>query len=244
MNLLIDIGNSRIKWGIDKNGVIKTGQPIDYKQADFRNEVHRHCLKLEAPQLLAISTVSAKEIAIQIIEIAKSLWPDINVLMAKSLATSCFVKNAYHQADKLGVDRWLGLIALQHYYPGNSCMVDCGTAITIDCLDASGQHLGGLISPGLQLMKHSLYQGTESLSFVHQNYSVGLSSCTESAIYSGILYAAVGLIEKAINDLCNCQTLVLTGGNAELLAQYLAIDSIIDPDLVLKGLSLFSKEEI
>ncbi len=244
MNLLVDIGNTRIKWGVDKNGVIKTGQPIEYKQAGFRNDVYRHWLNLEAPQRLAISTVSTKEIAIQIIEIAKGLWPDINVLMAKSLATSRFVKNAYHQADKLGVDRWLGLIALQHYYPGNSCMVDCGTAITIDSLDASGQHLGGLISPGLQLMKHSLYQGTESLSFVHQNYSVGLSNCTESAIHSGTLYAAVGLIEKAINDFCNCQTLVLTGGSAESLAQYLTIDSIIDPDLVLKGLSLFSKEEI
>lgn len=244
MNLLVDIGNTRIKWGVDNNGVIKTGQPIEYKQTDFSSEIYQHWLKLEPSQRLAISFVSADTVSLQIIAIAKKLWPKISVQIAKSLATGFSVKNAYQQADKLGVDRWLGIIALHHYYPGYGCMVDCGTAITVDCLDKKGQHLGGLISPGLQLMKKSLFEGTEDLSFINQHYSIGLSNFTESAIYSGALYSACGLIEKAVNDLCNCQTLVMTGGDAELLAPHLSVDLIIDPELVLKGLSLFSKGEM
>ncbi|MCF6204829.1 MAG: type III pantothenate kinase [Methylococcaceae bacterium] len=137
----------------------------------------------------------------------------------------------------------MGLIALRHYYPGNNCIVGCGTAITIDSLDKGGHHLGGLISPGVQLMKQSLFQGTENLSFIEQKYPVGLSNATESAIFSGILYAATGLIEKSIKNLCMCDTLILTGGDAELLATYLDLKSIVEPDFVLKGLSLYCSGE-
>ena len=118
-----------------------------------------------------------------------------------------------------------------------------GTAITIDCLNSHGQHLGGLIAPGLQLMKQSLEQGTKDLSFSKNHYLAGLADSTESAIYTGTLYSAAGLIEKTINDLCPCQTIILTGGDAELLAKHMAIDSTIEPDIVLKGLSLFCRRE-
>lgn len=243
MKLLVDIGNTRIKWCIENHGNIETAFAIDYKQRDFLNDIHLRWLKLAPPQQLAISSVSESQIAGQIIHLAKIIWPDIEIIIAKSQVKGFSVTNAYQRADKLGVDRWLGLIALGEFYPGNSCIVDCGTAITIDCLNSHGQHLGGLISPGLRLMKQSLYQGAENLSFTNKHYETGLSSSTEAAIYSGALYAAAGLIEKSINNLCSCQTVVMTGGDAELLAKYLEFESIIEPDFVLKGLSLFCKGE-
>ena len=243
MKILVDVGNTRIKWCIENHGDMGTGFAVDYKQNEFLNEIHLRWLKLDSPQQLAISSVSASQIAGQIIYLAKKIWPDIEIIIAKSQAKGFSVINAYQQADKLGVDRWLGLIALRKFYPGNSCIVDCGTAITIDCLNNHGEHLGGLISPGLRLMKQSLYQGAENLSLSDKQYKAGLSSCTEAAIYTGTLYAAAGLIEKSINNLCSCQTVVMTGGDAELLAKYLEFESIIEPDFVLKGLSLFCRRE-
>ena len=243
MNLLVDIGNTRIKWCTDENDVIRTGRAVEHKHPEYLNDLKRQWLKLDNPQLLAISSVTAHQIVEQIIEMAKKHWPNIKILIAKSEATGFSVTNAYQQPDRLGVDRWLGLIALQNYYPGNSCIVDCGTAITIDCLNSHGQHLGGLIAPGLQLMKQSLEQGTKDLSFSKNHYLAGLADSTESAIYTGTLYSAAGLIEKTINDLCPCQTIILTGGDAELLAKHMAIDSTIEPHIVLKGLSLFCRRE-
>jgi type III pantothenate kinase len=246
MNVLIDIGNTRIKWCVEENGRLSKAQAIEYKQADITTEIQYHWFKLDTPNFLAVSSVGAKHVSKQIIEIAKKIWPKINVFVAKSSVCCCSVTNAYQQPEKLGIDRWLGLIALHHYYPGNSCIVDCGTAITIDLIDEQGQHLGGVISPGLQLMRQSLCQGAEDLLSISilQDDSQGLSNNTESAIYAGTLYAVAGLIEKVKNDCHLDGTIVLTGGDAKLLTEYLDFKLIVDPDFVLKGLSLFYQQEM
>lgn len=242
MNLLIDIGNSRIKWCFEQNGIIQTSFAINYKKNSFIKTLENSWVQVDKPpQKIAISSVTAQQISEQIIELAKKKWPKIQILIAKSSAYALSVTNAYSQPNKLGIDRWLTLIALHHYYPGNSCIVDCGTAITIDFLDKKGQHLGGVISPGLELMKHSLSKGTEDLLFDDDNQMVGISKATAPAIFSGTLFAAAGLIEKTIGKFCMCDVLVLTGGDAKLLANNINLESIIDPDFVLKGLSLYCR---
>lgn len=243
MKLLVDIGNTRIKWAVDDQENLFLGEAIAYKEVDLVKKIDQYWLKLSPPDVLAISSVSAKEVSQKIIKFAKIKWPDIKILIAKSSSQAFSVSNAYSNSEKLGVDRWLGLIALHHYYPGNCCIIDCGTAITIDYLDEHGQHLGGVISPGFQLMKQALYQGTEDLKLITQYYPVGLSSNTEAAIYTGALFAAAGLIEKTSNEFYNCQTVVLTGGDAELLKQYLKFEATLEPDFVLKGLSLYCQGE-
>ncbi len=241
MKLLIDIGNTRIKWATEENKIFSSSLAVEHNQYDFIVPIRKAWLKVGVPKVIAVSCVSRMEIAEQLIELAKNMWPTASIIVAKSLVTGFSVTNAYKDANKLGVDRWLGLIALKHYYPGNSIVVDCGTAITIDVLNQQGMHLGGVISPGLQLMQQALLQGTESLSVADQNFSVGLSNDTGAAIYSGTVYAAAGLIEKVIADVCGIyQTLVLTGGDAELLAQYLNCKAICEPDFIVKGLALYS----
>jgi len=243
MKLLIDIGNTRIKWAVEKDNIIKKSIAIEHNKTDFISLIRQAWVGIERPKKIVISCVSSKEIANQLIAVADSIWVDVNIIVAKSSVSGFSISNGYKQANKLGVDRWLALIALHHYYPGDNVVVDCGTAITIDALNKQGQHLGGVISPGLQLMKHSLFQGTEDLSNVDKVFSVGLSSNTESAIYSGTVLAALALIEKVLIDYTNYQTLVLTGGDAELLSQYLNCKVILEPDFVLKGLSLYSRGE-
>jgi len=243
MNVLVDIGNTRIKWCVSNKDVVGKVQSIEHAKTNFISLIQQQWFMLDDPKTLAISSVSNKDITKQLAALAKKQWPQVSIVIAKSSSYGYSVTNAYQQANKLGIDRWLGLIALHHYYPGKGCVVDCGTAITIDVLNLQGHHLGGLISPGLQLMKQALFNGTENLSNVENQFPVALSSSTQSAIYSGTLYAAAGLIEKSITDLCKCQTVVLTGGDAILLSQYLNFETIIETDFVLKGLSLYCKED-
>lgn len=243
MNILVDIGNTRIKWCVDEDGLIGSVQAIAHKQKEFIERVEQDWLNQAPPNLLAISSVANKQICSQIFELAKRLWGDIRIVIAKSSASAFSIFNAYQQAERLGIDRWLSLIALQHYYPGNCCIIGCGTAITVDCLDEKGLHLGGIISPGLWLMRQSLFKETSDLPYIDQHYPVTLANSTESAIYTGTLLAAVGLIEHSVNNLCHCEKIVLTGGDAQIIAQHLTLKSIIETDFVLKGLSLYCKGE-
>jgi len=242
MNILVDIGNTRIKWCRDEGGLLSSVQAVEHKKG-FIETIEQTWLNQPTPGFLAISSVGNKNISSQIIHLAKRLWVGIKVFVAKSSASAFSVINAYRHPERLGIDRWVTLIALRHYYPGSYCIVSCGTAITVDCLNEKGQHLGGIISPGLQLMRQSLFKETADLPHIDQHYPIALADSTESAIYTGTLFAAVGLIERLVSHFCHCEKIILTGGDAEIIAQHLNLAVILEEDFVLKGLSLYCEEE-
>jgi type III pantothenate kinase len=153
------------------------------------------------------------------------------------------VRNGYNDAEKLGVDRWLALIAVRQRYKGNTCIVDCGTAITIDLIDAAGCHLGGLIAPGLRLMKTALATGTEALMFDQIKHPIGIANSTHAAIYTGTLWSVIGLIEHIINNQPEFTSLILTGGDAELIAEQLKCQAIVEADLILRGLAIILADD-
>lgn len=235
MNLLIDMGNTRLKWGGAKGGQIITGQFLVNAWLD-RQVLMGLWQDIARPRRIAVSCVSATPLLELVQSVAVELWPDADIVLVKSQAQAFGVISAYPQPEKLGVDRWLSLIAVWQKYRSPACIVDCGTAITVDLIDADGRHQGGLISPGLTLMKKALDQGTEALPFSETSHVFGLASCTEAAIYSGTLMAAIGLIEHVLAKQPQNMRLILTGGDAELIAGQLGIPSAIDPDLVLRGL--------
>jgi len=235
MNLLIDMGNTRLKWGITTGGQIITGQSL------LNTRINRHELielwkGIRPPRRLAVSCVSANRLLELVQSVAFELWLDVDVILVKPQAQAFGVINAYQQPEKLGVDRWLSLVAVWQQYHQPACIVDCGTAITVDLIDADGRHQGGLISPGLTLMKKSLGQGTEALPVSEASYAFGLANFTEAAIYSGTLTAAIGLIEHVLAKHPENTQLILTGGDAELIAGQLGVASTVDPDVVLRGL--------
>jgi type III pantothenate kinase len=240
MNLLIDIGNTRLKWGMVNGHQIIAGQPLVHDQA-VRHELINIWEKISQPQRIAIACVSAKQLLEQVRSVALELWPGVDIISAKSQAQAYGVQNAYENPEKLGVDRWLSLVAARHFYPGAACVIDCGTAITVDVLDAYGKHQGGLISPGLMLMKKSLSLGTEQLQFSAAHHAFGLATNTASAIYSGTLSAAVGLIEHVVARQPDNMQVILTGGDAQLVAERLVFKPVIDADIVLRGLSIILK---
>jgi type III pantothenate kinase len=237
MNLLIDMGNSRLKWGISNGLDIIAGSPIANPEID-RNSLAHLWRGITPIKQIAISCVSAKHLLDLVLSVANELWPDIPIIKATSEAEAFGVKNAYPEPKKLGIDRWLCLIAAYHTYQKPLCIVGCGTAITVDVVDTSGKHLGGLISPGLRLMKESLAKGTENLTPINAVHPFGLATNTDAAIHNGTLLAACGLIERVLKHHPNNVQLLLTGGDAETIAAQLSQPTAIDPTLVLRGLAL------
>jgi type III pantothenate kinase len=237
MNLLIDIGNTRLKWAVGSRLDIAPGQAIDNSKIDRALLAHVWQTILP-PDQIAISCVSSSQLSDLVMSVANELWPGITLVQAKSEAQGFGVTNAYQQPQKLGVDRWLGMIAGYNKYQKALCIIGCGTAITVDVVDSSGRHLGGLISPGLRLMKESLAKGTENLSLSETVYPFGLATNTDAAIYNGTLLAACGLIERMLKNQPNTTQLLLTGGDTEIIAAHLSRPATIDPDLVLSGLAL------
>jgi type III pantothenate kinase len=237
INLLVDSGNTRLKWALLQEGGLVTGYALVNQQLN-RHELVETWNILTPPEHLAIACVSSSPLLELVLAVAVELWPAIKIVQVSSQAHAFGVHNAYQQPEKLGVDRWLALVAVRNLYQKPACIVDCGTAITVDLIDADGKHQGGLISPGLTLMKKSLAAGTAALQFRETNYDFGPANHTEAAIYSGTLAAAVGLIEHVLTKQSNAMSVILTGGDAEIIAKQLGVKPVVDPDLVLRGLAI------
>ncbi len=242
MNLLIDMGNTRIKWAIDNNGQLIVGQALVNQQLN-RQQLIDLWGKLIKPQAIGLSCVSANPLLTLVQSVILELWPENEIIFVKAQSRAFGIVNAYQYPEKLGTDRWLGLVAARQNYAIPACIVDCGTAITVDLLAADGTHQGGFISPGLTLMKRALAQGTDALPFNQAHYPVAPADFTEAAIYAGTLCSAVGLIAQVLKNQTKTMQLILTGGDAELIAQQLTLPLVLDADLVLKGLAIVLRDQ-
>jgi type III pantothenate kinase len=157
------------------------------------------------------------------------------------------IRNGYEDPERLGVDRWLAIIAGYTLSGGAPCcIVDCGSAITIDYVSKGGSHEGGVIAPGLLLMKRALLQDTSEITIQgdadQSAQLVPLGRNTETAVDSGLKFMEAGLIEIALQRYAvkfgEDAELILTGGDAETVNGLIGFESRIIPDLVLDGLAL------
>ena len=243
MILLIDSGNTRLKWATFQNGKLQNNHVLNNQDLNF-DRLNDAWKNLKVPKQLSIACVSSTPILDLVQAVATKLWPSITVIQVKSEPHAFGVHHAYLQPEKLGVDRWLALIAVRNDYQKAACIIDCGTAITIDFIDADGNHQGGMISPGLTLMKKSLAIGTDLLAFNEASYGIGPANFTEAAIYSGTLNAATGLIEQVLSRQDATLTIILTGGDADIIAKQLSFNVIIDLNLVLRGLAVVASNSV
>ena len=245
MNLLVDLGNTRLKWSIVTDSKMTPSKALFHQSTNFNQHLAKDWQALVSPKILAISSVSSEAIKSDVINLAQQLWKNVKIIIAKSASKEFGVQNSYLQPEKLGIDRWLTFIASYNNYQQALWIVDCGTAITVDFINPQGQHQGGLISPGLQLMKTALSTHTATLNFSKEKrYNLGLANQTNKAIFNGTLYAATGLIEQAINQHPLKAMIILTGGDAQIIAKNLSFPVIIEPDLVLKGLALLTQKHL
>ncbi len=243
MKLLLDLGNTRLKSAYTDDHTLIPLTPLQHQHADFLVALQLQWQALPcSPTLLAISCVGRVSVLHQLLNLARQYWPSINIFIPKAQAVCLGVRNAYHEPEKLGIDRWLALLAARQMYQEPVAIIDCGTAITLDFLASDGLHLGGMICPGLTLMKRSLAVGTEQLPQVAHQQFTSLANSTETAINSGVLNAAAGLIERVIHSHTSPCKLIFSGGDAELLAAEINLPSIIYPELVMLGLLALSQQ--
>ena len=240
MKLLIDIGNSRLKWTLADATTLANVQSLDYRLASNWEILAADWQTLSEREYILIASVAASECLDKLMSLLKPLWTNCPVHRIEVIASFAGVDIAYSNPRALGVDRWLALLATQHYYAGKNCIVDCGTAITVDLLNTKGEHQGGLIVPGLQLMRASLQAGTADLPLVSDAQLVLAADNTESAIASGSIWAATGLIETVMRK-SHSQQLILTGGAARFLLDALDRPAILDNGLVLRGMLLYAE---
>ena len=233
MILLVDIGNSRIKTACWQNGSL----------TDLR----------------ACDTIQSLD----------SIWPDLGLLkrviactvaaptMAQRLADWCAEKDAtlewitslhpieglahsYAQPTSLGDDRWLAMAGARRTYTGPLCVVDCGTATTVDIIDAHGVHQGGAILPGIATMRTALHQHTYDLPQAEAIVEA-FATNTKNAIAGGTVYALCGAIERLLHEASkrfdpdlHC---IITGGEATLVVPLLQHQCTVDQALVFRGLA-------
>lgn len=247
MNLLVDIGNARVKWAVQDASSWNSGQPLIRRQKAFKDLARPAWKELPTPDRVIVSSVAGEDYRKSVHTWVKRRWK-ISPEFLRAEVQQCGVTNAYSAPQRLGSDRWANLLAVHAHYKGPAVVIDCGTAITIDAIAADGTHLGGLIVPGMDLMAKALTEGTAGVQ-IHEKDSqeIGLlARSTESAVSGGVLYAAVSLIDRVSLDLKvelgSAATILLTGGDASRIMPLLSIKPGHDPELVLKGLALFAEE--
>jgi len=244
-SLLLDAGNSRIKWAWH------TAQGLRGLGNVARNEagLNELCAASHAayghPIRVIVSNVAGQAFAQELTAHVIKLWgvqPEFPVAQPSAYG----VNNGYSDPARLGTDRWAALIGARAAGNKASCIVDCGTAITVDTLTAQGEHLGGVIMPGLGMMHAALINNTEGISFQTTMQALDMlpfARDTAQAVGSGALYAAVAAIDRIARDITArlvIDSYLITGGNAEQIAPLLEKPYRHEPNLVLQGLAVIA----
>lgn len=240
MMLLLDIGNSRIKWALVEAGRLSQMGAVDHSATASLRQVFA---RMSAPSRILVSNVAGDEVATRVRELCAVSGCHVEFVQAQS--EQCGVRNGYIQPQRLGSDRWAALIAAWHDVQGACLVVNCGTATTVDALSARGEFLGGLILPGVDMMQGSLATGTAQLE-AREGALKDFPLDTADAIHSGVVRATLGAIEsqflllraKEVGARC-----VLSGGAAAKVMPHLSIPFDHVDNLVLRGLQIIGESE-
>ena len=250
MNLLIDIGNSRIKWACDDGKQLLYPDSVLHRGAE-RDAVAEFMGKLrQSPAAAVAVNVAGPALGAAVAAALKQKF-GIGLKFVITTESCGDVTNGYSAAEQLGADRWAAIVAAWNICRRPACVIDAGTAVTLDIIGEHGRHQGGMIVPGLRLMQKALDTETSDIKGFSQR-SVGTSPGlgwvghdTRSAVERGVLFMLYATVEAAVNRLSaagSAPAVMLTGGDAELLAPLLACPAEHYPLLVLEGVRYLAAE--
>lgn len=231
--LLLDVGNSRLKWapagaaGLGEGGAVEHGgNPAAALAA----------VDMAAADAIWIANVTGAALGDKLAAVLKTRF-GVAPRFARVEAEHAGLKVAYTSYQLLGIDRWLCLLAAWSEARGPVCIASAGTALTFDAVDAGGQHLGGVIAPGLLTMQQAVLGATRfPASGPAQDYGDGLGADTDACVRQGALHAGAGLVDRLRTRYGKDAKCLLTGGDAARLLPHLQAGWSLRPNLVMEGL--------
>jgi len=247
MNLLIDSGNTALKWALVQDGQLLPASRLIVLATNLSEQLQTIANSQESNEVKAIyiSNVAGVNRQEQLTRWCRDTYQKDPIYAVVTKEFNGLV-NAYNPFEKLGVDRWLALIAATHCFKEPICVVDIGTAVTIDAIDEKKHYIGGVILPGLGLMRKSLQQNTDAIGLTRDQNVVNIfATNTEQGVILGTNLAIAAAVENMTEKLSRKTnqpiTCVLTGGDALHVKPYISRSVDYMPDLVLKGLCLWDK---
>lgn len=243
--LLFDVGNTRLKWGVFVDGQISRTGSIMHEQL---RESGFSSLTTRIPRNVdhvLVSNVAGSGFGARLVSFI-GIHCGADVHFAKPQKNGFGLKNAYSQPRRLGVDRWAAMVGARAESKSSLCVVDAGTALTIDAIDGEGLHLGGQIIPGLHLMARALASETSDIGApprTKKDVGSGMGmfqNTTRQAVQSGAMNAVCGAIERAVRTMRAAglrPRIILTGGDASRILTQLDGKILHRPHLVLQGLA-------
>lgn len=241
--LVIDAGNSLIKWGWWQGAAFRRTGACDAASGLPAPEDVGVYRPIRSARVVAVS-VASETVRERLAGAVLDKWGSAPQFLAPS-AHYGYLRCGYADPQRLGVDRWAAMVAAFAMYDPPLLVVDCGTAVTIDYVGADGMHQGGVIIPGLRTMRRSLRAGTAQLPEVQGPPEGLLGADTAAAIRNGTFHAVVGAIDHIAAALAEASDgegvhRLLTGGDGSAIAGHLATPYVLDKDLVLRGAALLA----
>lgn len=232
--LLLDIGNSRLKWAS-----ASPGAPPDAAEHDGRPAPLIESLDLpEAETIWVAHVLDPKHEAAIAAAVEKKCGTAPQFARVKQGLLGLHL--AYDEPERLGVDRWLTMLGLWAEFQAAFCVAGAGTALTFDAVNEAGEHQGGLIAPGLSAAQKAVDASTSfNFSKRFDGFTAALGRDTEACVRQGALFACAGMLERASRLAAGSK--FITGGDAAVLLKQLGGSWQWKPDAVLQGLRVMSE---
>jgi type III pantothenate kinase len=244
MKLLLDLGNTRLKWALQAGrGWQAQGASAWSDDPSLLADSWRGLPMPEAAFGASVVDAAREQaVAAQV----HALF-GLAVRWLRTPASACGVRSAYQEPGRLGVDRFLAMVAAHAAGVGDCVLVGVGTALTLDALTATGGHLGGLIAPGPRLMQQALLGATVQVRPRNDGVLVDAADNTSDAVVSGCWHAAAALVERFVARqgprLGGSPAIRLDGGDAAALAPLLALPTQLVEHGVLHGLAVWAQTQ-
>lgn len=232
--LLVDVGNSRAKAALWNGHALHVLPPSLHggdAAAVFTN------WHIGSPSAVWIAQVMGAASEAPLAAAVQARWR-LAPRFARSAEFALGLRSGYAEPARLGIDRWLAMLGAWSRHRGALLVVDAGTALTADAVDAQGQHLGGFIAAGLLTAQQAVLGATRFATRDQSaGYHAGLGRDTEDCVRQGALLASLGAIDRAVQEAPPSARRIITGGDAETLLPYLHGSWEYRPQLVLEGLA-------
>ena len=243
VHLLIDCGNSRLKWAMAVGGQWRSFPAIALTD-QWPQQLARAWTELAPPAAVWVSCVAGAAARQTLTQLIAARW-QVSPHFVSTTSAAGGVTNRYRVPEQLGADRWLALIGARALTERACCVVDCGTAIKVDALSDRGEFVGGVILPGLALARAALLGAAPALRSARGGDDASCSArSTADAIAAGTRFGLAGAIERVVreHEQVNgaAMEVLLTGGDAPTFLPLLSRSYRHEPELVLRGLAQFA----